>query len=223
MPAPGGLGCLIASSDRRPVTNKARWRQLYHPYAATDDVGLVVAIARYPEDALAEAYRRHAGAVFALAERMLWERMDRRGDGAGGVPPALGASGALRPHHVARSARSCSWTPTRAVSTGSVPTRGAASVRSSSARAAMVADYDVDLEAWDLTRRRPGARSDEHACPTASGRRSSSRTSVATRTARWRGSSNSPRGRSRAGSAPASMRLRKQLLDRGIDESWIVN
>jgi RNA polymerase sigma-70 factor (ECF subfamily) len=44
------------------------------PYASTDDVGLVIAIARYNGDAFAEAYRRHAGAVFALAHRMLWER-----------------------------------------------------------------------------------------------------------------------------------------------------
>ena len=35
------------------------------------DSGLVVAIARYREDALAEAYRRHAGAVFSLARRVL--------------------------------------------------------------------------------------------------------------------------------------------------------
>jgi RNA polymerase sigma-70 factor, ECF subfamily len=37
----------------------------------TSDGGLVMAIARYREDALAEAYRRHAGAVFALAKRVL--------------------------------------------------------------------------------------------------------------------------------------------------------
>ena len=35
------------------------------------DGGLVVAIGRYREDALAEAYRRHAGAVFSLARRVL--------------------------------------------------------------------------------------------------------------------------------------------------------
>ncbi len=34
------------------------------------DAQLVVAIARYREDALAEAYRRHGGAVFALAWRV---------------------------------------------------------------------------------------------------------------------------------------------------------
>ena len=35
------------------------------------DAALVVAIGRYHQDALAEAYRRHAGAVLALARRLL--------------------------------------------------------------------------------------------------------------------------------------------------------
>jgi RNA polymerase sigma-70 factor (ECF subfamily) len=35
------------------------------------DAAVVVAIGRYRQDALAEAYRRHAGAVFALARRVL--------------------------------------------------------------------------------------------------------------------------------------------------------
>ena len=35
------------------------------------DGGLVVAISRYREEALAEAYRRHAGAVYGLARRLL--------------------------------------------------------------------------------------------------------------------------------------------------------
>ena len=38
------------------------------------DGTLVLAIARYHEQALAEAYRRHAGAVFALARRLLAEQ-----------------------------------------------------------------------------------------------------------------------------------------------------
>ncbi len=41
------------------------------PLQEMSDGSLVVAIARYREDALAEAYRRHAGAVFALARRVL--------------------------------------------------------------------------------------------------------------------------------------------------------
>jgi RNA polymerase sigma-70 factor (ECF subfamily) len=35
------------------------------------DAGLVVAVSRYRQEALAEAYRRHAGAVFGLARRLL--------------------------------------------------------------------------------------------------------------------------------------------------------
>lgn len=38
------------------------------------DANLALAIARYREDALAEAYRRHAGAVFGLARRLLHEK-----------------------------------------------------------------------------------------------------------------------------------------------------
>ena len=106
-------------------------------------------IARYNADAFAEAYRRHAGAVFALALRLLWERMlaeemvqeiflrlwehpDRFDQAAG------------------RCARSCSWTRTRAVSTASARIRGGRSAKSARARAEVVADYDLDLEAYDL-------------------------------------------------------------------------
>ncbi|MGQ0744247.1 MAG: sigma-70 family RNA polymerase sigma factor [Acidimicrobiales bacterium] len=38
------------------------------------DAAVVVAIGRYREDALAEAYRRHAGAAYALARRLLVDR-----------------------------------------------------------------------------------------------------------------------------------------------------
>lgn len=38
------------------------------------DAALVVSVGRYHEDALAEVYRRHAGAVFALARRLLADR-----------------------------------------------------------------------------------------------------------------------------------------------------
>jgi RNA polymerase sigma-70 factor (ECF subfamily) len=38
------------------------------------DAALVVAIGRWRQDALAEAYRRHAGAVFGLASRVLGSR-----------------------------------------------------------------------------------------------------------------------------------------------------
>jgi RNA polymerase sigma-70 factor (ECF subfamily) len=37
------------------------------------DERLVLSIARWRDDALAEAYRRHAGAAYALARRLLWD------------------------------------------------------------------------------------------------------------------------------------------------------
>lgn len=40
-------------------------------YAVQSDAALVVAVARYDEGALAEAYRRHAGPVLSLARRVL--------------------------------------------------------------------------------------------------------------------------------------------------------
>ena len=40
-------------------------------FADVSDAALVLAIARYRHEALAEAYRRHAGAVFGLARRLL--------------------------------------------------------------------------------------------------------------------------------------------------------
>jgi len=40
-------------------------------FTDSSDAVLVVAISRYRQEALAEAYRRHAGAVFALSRRLL--------------------------------------------------------------------------------------------------------------------------------------------------------
>ena len=42
-----------------------------HDLRDASDAALVVAIGRWRQDALAEAYRRHAGAVFALSRRLL--------------------------------------------------------------------------------------------------------------------------------------------------------
>lgn len=40
---------------------------------SASDERLVLSIARWRDDALAEAYRRHAGPAFALAKRVLWD------------------------------------------------------------------------------------------------------------------------------------------------------
>jgi len=57
-----GARRLRTPSDVRPELSTA------------SDASLALAIARYREDALAEAYRRHAGAVFGLARRLLREK-----------------------------------------------------------------------------------------------------------------------------------------------------
>jgi RNA polymerase sigma-70 factor, ECF subfamily len=41
------------------------------PLHAVSDAVLVIGVSRYQEEALAEAYRRHAGAVYGLARRLL--------------------------------------------------------------------------------------------------------------------------------------------------------
>lgn len=44
---------------------------MQHEFENASDAALVVSIGRFRQDALAEAYRRHAGAVFGLAKRLL--------------------------------------------------------------------------------------------------------------------------------------------------------
>jgi RNA polymerase sigma-70 factor (ECF subfamily) len=60
----GDDGSVQGAGD--PVTTNADLQE-------TSDAGLVMAISRYQQDALAEAYRRHAGAVFGLARRLLYD------------------------------------------------------------------------------------------------------------------------------------------------------
>jgi RNA polymerase sigma-70 factor (ECF subfamily) len=58
--------------DRRSAPKKAS--MTVEQLREASDAALVVSIGRYHEDALAEVYRRHAGAVFALARRLLSSR-----------------------------------------------------------------------------------------------------------------------------------------------------
>ncbi len=48
-----------------------RTEDVQRDYTDVSDATLVVSIGRYQQAALAEAYRRHAGAVFGLAKRLL--------------------------------------------------------------------------------------------------------------------------------------------------------
>jgi RNA polymerase sigma-70 factor (ECF subfamily) len=191
------------------------------PYARTDDVGLVIAIARYNGDAFAEAYRRHAGAVFALAQRLLWERT---------LAEELVQEIFLRlweqPDRFDQARGSL-----RSFLLMDAHARGVDRIRSDSrrrereertARAAVVADYDLDLEAYDLD---VAEQVREVMATLTDGERR------AIELAYFGGHTyrevarilDEPEGTIKSRIRTGLMRLRTQLLDRGIDGSWIVN
>ncbi len=191
------------------------------PYARTDDVGLVIAIARYNGDAFAEAYRRHAGAVFALAQRLLWERT---------LAEELVQEVFLRlweqPDRFDQARGSL-----RSFLLMDAHARGVDRIRSDSrrrereertARAAVVADYDLDLEAYDLD---VAEQVREVMATLTDGERR------AIELAYFGGHTyrevarilDEPEGTIKSRIRTGLMRLRTQLLERGIDGSWIVN
>jgi RNA polymerase sigma-70 factor, ECF subfamily len=113
------------------------------------DGGLVVAIGRYRDEALAEAYRRHAGAVFALARRVLsdgvaaeevvqevflrlWSAPDKFDPGRGSLRSYLLAQAHGRAVDLLRSEGSRRRREER------------------EARQTAEAGYDLEREVWDL-------------------------------------------------------------------------
>ena len=113
------------------------------------DTNLVLGMARYQQDALAEAYRRHAGAVFALARRVLgdpqiaeevvqevflrlWNNPDRFDPDRGSLRSFLLAQTHGRAVDVIRSDSSRRRREER------------------EAREAAESGYDVEHEVWDL-------------------------------------------------------------------------
>ena len=191
------------------------------PYARTDDVGLVIAIARYNGDAFAEAYRRHAGAVFGLAQRLLWERAlaeemvqeiflrfwehpDRFDQSRGSLRSFL-----LMDAHARCVDRIRSDSRRR-------------DREERSARAEMVTGYDLDLEAYDLdvaeqVREVMASLSDAE-------RRAIELAYFGGHTYREVARIlDQPEGTIKSRIRTGLTRLRTQLVDRGIDGSWIVN
>lgn len=118
-------------------------------FSDASDPALVLAIARYQQAALAEAYRRHAGAVFGLARRLLnqqalaeevvqevflrlWNQPDRFDPDRGTLRSFLLATAHGRSVDVLRS-------------------EGARRQREErEARKTATAGYDVDHEVWDM-------------------------------------------------------------------------
>lgn len=119
------------------------------PLKETSDASLVMAIARWRSDALAEAYRRHGGAVFALARRVtgdrtvgeevvqevflrLWNQPEKFDPARGSLRSFLLAQAHGRAVDILRSE-------------GSRRRR-----EENEARMAAEGGYDIDREVWDL-------------------------------------------------------------------------
>jgi len=191
------------------------------PFGGSDDVGLVIAVARYDADAFAEVYRRHAGAVFALASRMLWERP---------LAEEMVQEIFLRlweqPERFDRS-RGSLRSFLLMDAHGRCVDRIRADARrrereERTARAVAVAEYDVDLEAWDLS---VGEQVRDAMAGLTDGERQAIELAyfgghTYREVARILGQ---PEGTIKSRIRTGLQRLRRQLADRGIDGSWIAN
>jgi RNA polymerase sigma-70 factor (ECF subfamily) len=191
------------------------------PYAGTEDAGLIIAIARYNGDAFAEAYRRHAGAVFGLAQRLLWERA---------LAEEMVQEIFLRLwEHPERfdqargSLRSFLLMDAHARCVDRIRSDSRRKEREErSARAEHVADYDLDLEAHDLEI----AQQVRDALTTLSEveRRAIELAYFGGHTYREVARIlEQPEGTIKSRIRTGLTRLRAQLVDRGIDGSWILN
>lgn len=132
-----------------PDGRRLRTPDVRDEFADSSDAALVLAIGRYRQEALAEAYRRHAGAVFGLARRLLsdqtlaeevvqevflrlWNNPER-------FDPARGT---LRSYLLAQ---------THGRSVDLLRSEGARRAREErDARSTAEAGYDLEHEVWDL-------------------------------------------------------------------------
>jgi RNA polymerase sigma-70 factor (ECF subfamily) len=190
-------------------------------FADADEASLVIAIARYNPDAFAEAYRRHGGAVYALAARLLWDRT---------IAEETVQEVFLRlweqPERYDQSRgalRSFLLMDTHARSVDRLRSEQRRRDREErTARAEVATTYDVDLEAWDLSvgeqvREAMDALSEAE-------RKAIELAYFGGHTYRdVAGILGEPEGTIKSRIRSGLMRLRNQLLDRGIDGSWIAN
>ena len=190
-------------------------------FTEVDDVSLVIAIARYNADAFAEAYGRHGGAVYALAARLLWDRA---------IAEELVQDVFLRLwEHPERydqargSLRSFLLMDTHARSVDRLRSEQRRRDREErNARAEVATTYDVDMEAWDLS---VGDQVREAMDALSDGERKAIELAYfGGHTYRdVAGILGEPEGTIKSRIRSGLMRLRTQLLDRGIDGSWIAS
>lgn len=139
---------LVGTPDH-PDGGPLRTPDVRDDYSELSDAALVVAIARFQQGALAEAYRRHAGAVYGLARRLLsdqaqaeevvqevflrlWNHPDRFDPERGSLRSFLLAHAHGRSVDLLRSETSRRQREER------------------EARHAATSSYDVDREVWDM-------------------------------------------------------------------------
>jgi RNA polymerase sigma-70 factor (ECF subfamily) len=185
------------------------------------DAAVVVAIGRWREDALAEAYRRHAGAVFALARRLLvdpgmaeevvqevflrlWNQPEKFDPERGSLRAFLLAQTHGRAVDVLRSETSRRRREER------------------DARQTAEAGYDIEREVMDLSV--TDKVNEVMAVLPVDERRAIELAYFGGHTYREVARLlDEPEGTIKSRIRTGLMRLRRQLLDRGIDGSWIVN
>ena len=186
-----------------------------------DDAALVIAITRSDADAFAEIYRRHGGAVYALTARLLWDRS---------VAEELVQEIFLRlwqqPERydpMRGPLRSFLLMDTHARSVDRLRAEQRRRDREErSARTEVATTYDVDLEAWDLSvgEQVRDAMNDLSAAEREAIELAYFGGHTYRDVARILGEAEGTiKSRIRTG----LLRLRKQLLGRGIDGSWIAN
>lgn len=139
----------LPASNPHPDPPELRTPGVRADFEGASDATLVVGLARYEQSALAEAYRRHAGAVFGLARRLLndqaaaeeivqevflrlWNHPERFDPERGSLRSFLLATTHGRAVDLLRSETSRRKREER------------------DARATATAGYDVDHEVWDL-------------------------------------------------------------------------
>ena len=179
------------------------------------DAQLVTSVARYSEVALAEVYRRHGGAVYGLARRVLnnaaeaedvtqevflrlWNQPDRFDPGRGSLRSFLLAQSHARAVDAIRSLNS----------------RRAREAKDAQRTAS--AEYDMSHEVWDLALADKVAGRPGPSCPTTSAGPSSWPTSTGVPTSKWPSCSTQPEGTIKSRIRNGMRRMRAALVEAGV-------